>query len=131
MFVFVFKTFFPLISLFVSITSDISKNIETIKKFQQNKKMKATALAVRATMVFKTGGGSSANLKQKILNAAKLKRLPSLQTKRQEGQEGDQVTVLDEGEYGGGDEHLSKAGTQTLWEEDASIAVPAVDGAGS
>ena len=55
---------------------DISKNISTIKKFQLNKQMKATALAVKAMLVFKTQAASDTaplTLKQKLLGAAKVR----------------------------------------------------------
>jgi hypothetical protein len=122
-------------NILVLLCSDISKNIETIKKFQQNKRMKATALAVKATMVFKNN-----RFKQKILDAAKMQtastrsdggvgltRYFSLGSKREvkdktaaveeivgEGErEGER-----EGEGGGHGEQLSKTGTQPLWYDD-------------
>lgn len=53
------------------VSSDISRNIATIKTFQQNRKMKSTSLAVRATLVFKMRGVNT--LKRRMLDMGKLK----------------------------------------------------------
>lgn len=50
---------------------DISSSIATIKTFQQNRKMKSTSLAVRATLVFKSNGIHL--LKEKMKSKGKLR----------------------------------------------------------
>lgn len=109
--------FVCLIVFAFSIYRDISKNIAAIRTFQQNRKMKCTSLAIRATMVFKTRGVN--NIRQKMLDMGKLK-LQSMGSRSDSTISKDETKcdvaemTDDEREY-----DLTKHGTHPLWYDEA------------